>query len=779
MAVPDQIRWLLPYSLTMLLAANCLSDERQRDLELKSTILPLLSKHCFECHTGADADAGLALNHFDTSFSFLKGRDVWEKAIQKLRIHEMPPPADSQLGEADRQRLLLWITETIEEFECGLTPMPGRVTLRRLNAREYQNTIRDLLGIMYTPATSFPGDDVGFGFDNIGDVLTLPPILMEKYLIAAEQISRQAIQTPPSAQLFESSTPASKLKVEAGSSSARDDLTLASSGTASLQEQVPWTGNYKLVVTAAGDQAGNEPCMMVVMLDGKAIRKIPVANDRSVPQDFVVPLRLRAGRRNISIAFVNDFYVAESPGVAKQDRNLILFHVGLTSQKEADKPIPLNELTPTHQAIVFERPSGPQDAKEVTRKVLQRLASRAYRRPVSNEDLSRLVELALTVQQDDGSFEESIQIALQAILISPHFLFRVEPPGQHAAFSQFRDLDDFELATRLSYFLWSSMPDDELLALAWNKQLRVEGVLEEQIKRMILHPKANALVQNFTSQWLTLRKLSAFQPDPASFPKWTDRIRQLAERETLTFFAGVMRYDMSVLRLLDADFTYLNEELAAYYGIPGVVGSGFKEVSLKGSARAGLLTQASVLAVTSNPTRTSPVKRGKWILENLLDAPPPPAPAGVPELKEKGQLTGTLRQRLEQHRADPACANCHKLMDPLGFALENFDAVGIYREVDRGQPIDASGELPDGTTVVGANQLRKLLVEQHQDQFVRCFVEKMLTYALGRGLEYYDKCAVDRIIQSLENSDYRFSQLLLAIVQSDPFQKKGEREIEL
>jgi hypothetical protein len=321
------------------------------------------------------------------------------------------------------------------------------------------------------------------------------------------------------------------------------------------------------------------------------------------------------------------------------------------------------------------------------------------------------------------------------------------------------------------------MPDNQLLALAWSGKLRQDDNLQKQIVRMIKDPRANEFVENFAGQWLTLRKLNNFKPDPQKFPQWDDNIRKLVERETLTFFAGVMRKNLSVIELLDGEFTYLNEPLADYYGIKNVKGNEFREVSLKGTGRAGLMTQASVLAVTSNPTRTSPVKRGKWILDNLLAKSPPPAPPGVPEL-EKVKLSGTLRQRLEQHRADPACANCHKLMDPLGFALEHFDAIGRIRTKDEGQPIDATAELPDGTKVKNAAELRAVLASKHREDFVLCLTEKMLTYALGRGLEYYDKCAVDKIVAKLKEDEYRFSTLVTEIVLSEPFQKKGTREIQ-
>lgn len=756
-----------------------IADDKQRTAELRREIQPLLEEHCLGCHSGAEPDAGLTLDHFDTPLDFLKGRSVWEKAVQKMQIEEMPPPDSSDLEEEDRKRLISWISETINEYECGLEPNPGKVTLRRLNASEYQNTIRDLFGLStFKTASTFPGDDVGYGFDNIGDVLTLPPLLMEKYLLEAERISRALIQIPPGAETYDSGYPGGKLQVESKNSNSQRELTLASAGAATFNEQIPWSGPYQLTITASGDQAGNEPVVMGVVVDKKLVRRIAVPNERESPTDFTVPLRLRAGNRQIAISFLNDFYRAAENGQPQQDRNLIIHYVQLLGKKKA-KPIAASRLSKFHKEIIFTSPRNERDRERATRDVVSRLASRAFRRPIDSETQEKLTSLAMSVQDEGDSFEESIQVALQAILISPQFIFRVEPP-KSGDFSTYRDLDEFELATRLSYFLWSSMPDDALLKLAWQNKLREGDNLRFQIIRMIKDKKANAFVSNFAGQWLTLRKLRDFEPDKSTFPNWNEDVKKLVEYETLAFFAGVMRGNMSVLRLLDAKFTYLNEELASFYGISGVSGEEFRPVSLKGIPRAGLLTQASVLAVTSNPTRTSPVKRGKWILENLLDKPPPPAPPGVPELEEakRGELTGSLRQRLEQHRSNPACANCHKLMDPLGFALENFDAIGLYRTKDGTLPIDASGQLPGGETVNGAEELQTLLTQKHKDAFVECLTEKMLTYAIGRGLEYYDKCAVDKIVQKLQQDDYKFATLIEEIVKSDPFQKKGERDIE-
>lgn len=787
--LPGIVRRLLVLSCFSWVIAGTIwaADTAGLQKQLDSTIKPLLRQHCLGCHSGAEPEAGLSLEHFETPRSFLKGRRVWEKAVEKMKLGEMPPrdaqAAGSQiLKDSERKLMMDWITSTIEDFECGLTPNPGQVTLRRLNANEYRNTVRDFVGVDYKPAENFPADDVGYGFDNIGDVLTLPPLLMEKYLVAAEAISQKAIMTPPPGKQFESAYVGGQLQVagnEGGQNASKDnDLVLASEGEGVLKEQIPWAGSYQLTVTASGDQAGREPCKMQIVVDGKPVKELAVPTGRDKPRDYSLPLRLKAGSRQIAIRFTNDFYQPKQGDQPQQDRNLVIHAVSLSGAQNAKQRLDPTKLPASHRAIFIAQPKSDADLLKATKTVVERLASRAFRRPVQADELQRLTELASSVQADGGSFEESIQIVLQTLLISPKFLFRVEPPKAGPHQQEFRNLDDFEFATRLSYFLWSSMPDDKLLAAAWSRKLREGNRLQDEIKRMLADPKANEFVDNFAGQWLTLRKLDNFKPDPKLFPKWNDEIKRLAYFETMNFFRAAVREDWSVLKLLDADFTYLNEPLANYYGVPNVKGKQFTKVSLAGTQRGGLLTQASVLAVTSNPTRTSPVKRGKWILDNLLATPPPPAPPGVPELKEKGVLSGSLRKRLEQHREDPACAACHKQMDPLGFALENFDAVGAWRTSDEGQPIDASGELPDGTLVNGVQQLRETLLKKNKDQFVRCITEKMLTYSLGRGLEYYDKCAVDRIMAELQKNDYKFSTLIFEIVKSDPFQKKGVREIE-
>jgi hypothetical protein len=703
----------------------------------------------------------------------LKGRRLLERAIQRVDLKEMPPADSSPMGDDDRKNFSQWIKTTIEDYECGLTPNPGQVTLRRLNAIEYRNTVQEFLAVKYAPAASFPGDDVGYGFDNNGDVLTLPPLLMEKYLIAAEEISRQVFTLPPAGEQFKSDYAGSMLQ---GDGAGDSDRTLASDGIAYISEQLPWGGKYQLRLTLSGDQAGDQPVIAAVLVDDKPVERVAVANGRDKPKTYQVGVRLKKGKAKIGLRFMNDYYVAASGGNPQQDRNLVIHHLELSASKPSKEKLDPAKLTAIHRTFLDDL-AKKKDEKVVVKEMIKMLASRGYRRPATELETDSLLALYQEVREDEGTVEEAMQVALQAVLVSPKFLFRVEPPRGDASKPEYRMLDEFELATRLSYFLWSSMPDGPLLALAWSGKLREGDNLEKQIIRMVKDPRSNAFVENFAGQWLTLRKLSNFEPDARQFPKWNDQVRKLLERETLTFFAGVMRKDLSILELIDGQFTYLNEPLADFYGIPNVKGPEFREVSLKGTGRAGLLTQASILAVTSNPTRTSPVKRGKWILDNLLAQSPPPAPAGVPEL-EKVKLTGTLRQRLEQHRSDPACANCHKLMDPLGFALEHFDAVGRIRTHDEGQLIDASGILPDGTAVKNVVELRRVLAAKYRDDFAQCLTEKMLTYALGRGLEYYDKCAVDKILAKLSSENFRFSALLAEIVLSDPFQKKGSREID-
>ncbi|MGV3486153.1 MAG: DUF1592 domain-containing protein [Planctomycetaceae bacterium] len=761
--------WLCAAMLLSLAAATH-ADEASRESAFRDQLMPLLRAYCYDCHGAEDGEGDVKLERYQSVLELSADRKEWLRALKQVQLGSMPPADAPPMDAATRARMATLIDELANAVDCVRNPNPGKVTLRRLNRDEYRNTIRDLTGVDYSPSRGFPGDDVGYGFDNIGDVLSLPPLLMEKYLDAAEVIAGQAIYTPPPPQVYEIAKTPDKLIGGEKFSISGGALNMYSNGQVSLSPDLPFGGEYVLTITASASQAGGEPTRMEVR-SGRFKQVVDVA--KKSPEEFKIPLRLGAGKREIEIAFINDF-ADKAAGV---DRNLFVHYVHLKGEER--KPSYLTttatQLPASHKALLYVVPDAKVSPEEASSKVLGRLASRAFRRPATATEIERLSGLAAEVRKEGGTFEESMQVALQAILVSPHFLFKVEQPAQPDATGKRPTVTQYELATRISYFLWSSMPDDELLLMAHRGTLRDPVALRGKVARMMKDVRMNRFVENFAGQWLQLRNLKDAQPDPRRFREFDEELRELMRRETLTFFAGVMRGNMPVTTLLDANFTYLNEKLARYYGIRGIAGDEFRPVSLEGTGRGGLLTQASILTVTSNPTRTSPVKRGKWILENLLNTPPPPPPPDIPEL-EKGKLVGTLRQRMEQHRSNPACAACHNMMDPLGFALENFDAVGQFRTRESGVEIDASGQLPDGTEFTGVEGLRQVLATQRKESFVRCLIEKMMTYAVGRGIEYYDKCAVDKIMLDAKQYDYKFAYIVAGIIESDPFQKLGDRE---
>ena len=590
----------------------------------------LLLEYCVSCHGGAKPRGQLPLDQLAKKPDFAKNIVAWEKVLIVLRGGDMPPPGRKRPEPAVFQRAVAAIDAELERTYARLPRDPGRVTIRRLNRIEYRNTIRDLMGVDYPATEELPSDDVGYGFDNIADVLSLAPVHLEKYLVAAEKIVSE------------------------------------------------------------------------VFLDVK--------------------------RRERFLSWRGD---ARNP-------------------------------------------------REAARRILTEFARRAYRRPVSPQEVERLLQLVDKARQDGDGPEEALQVAFKAVLVSPHFLFRIErdpapdekrplPLPTERYVPGVYPINEYELATRLAYFLWSSMPDEELFQLAEKGQLRQS--LDTQVKRMLQSPKSRALVENFAGQWLQLRNLSSIMIDPKLFPRYDAFMRESMQRETEMYFEYILREDRSILEFLDSDYTFLNERLARHYGIEGVQGLEMRLVKLPDRRRGGILTHASILTVTSNPTRTSPVKRGKFILENILGTPPPPPPPDVPELDndKNAVLTGSLRQRMEKHRENPGCAVCHVKMDALGFGLENFDAIGAWRTKDGSFEIDPSGTLPDGTTFRNPAELRQALLQQ-ADQFRRCLAEKLLTYALGRGLEPTDNVFLREIVAQTKQGGDRFSALILAIVHSDPFQ---------
>ena len=599
-------------------------------------ILPLIEDHCFACHGDGQEKGGIKFDKFNTAGDVHRGYKLWEQVFRKVRAGEMPPEGRKKRPNKDEQALIAgWIRHSLDDFYVNSPPDPGRVTVRRLNRTEYNNVVRDLMKVDFKPAADFPADDSGHGFDNIGDVLSMSPLLLEKYLSAAEKIAEQAVAIP-----------------------------------------------------AKGQQ-----------MDPKKITDFQ-------KQYFTYPIP-KGERREAALEFVKAFM------------------------------------------------------------------RRAYRRDVSPEEVKRVMVLAGQALVDGGSFEEGVRLAVMATLISPHFIFRWELDGAPDNPKAVRSLNEFELASRLSFFIWSSLPDERLLQLAKTGQLRKN--LSAEVSRMLKDARANSLVENFAGQWLELRNLNVYRPDRKLFPTYTPELRDDMRRETELLFGHVMRGNRSVLELLSADYSFLNARLATHYGVKNVAGNNFRQVSLKGTGRGGILGHASILTITSDPNRTSPVKRGKYVLENILGTPPPPPPPDVPELEVAGADKGTLREQMVKHRTNAVCASCHEKMDPIGFAFEHFDAIGRYRAKDNGQPIDAAGKLDSGEAFKNAAELRQVLIDKKSDLFARCLTEKMLTYALGRGLEYYDKRTVDTIVKRLQTKGYRFNELVGGIVVSLPFDmKRGE-----
>ena len=719
-----------------------------------SKVKPLLVKYCIDCHAGKDAEGGISRDACTEDTARTTDRGIWLKVLRQVPGQAMPPRDADQPTDAERAALTEWISGFALKPDCSRGERPGRVTIRRLNRAEYNNTIRDLFGVTIAPADDFPSDDVGYGFDNIGDVLSVSPVLLERYLQAAEEVAQAVICAAD---------------VETAAVQRLGGKQLNTTSDFGHDVEFPTAGSYILRVRAAGILAGPEPPMMSVAFDQKVKKKFEVRNGKPQFRDFEIRLNVAAGKHRIDIGFLNDFAGTDPRTKKKEDRNLVVDRI-LVVGPIGVMPDPL----PEAHVRFFKKPIDPKgsfaEQYDQAKAILLPLASRAFRRRATDAEVESLTRVYESARDDGQSIERAMQASVMAILVSPSFLFRVEqdpPPGK------IRTLDDFEVAARLASFLWSSMPDDRLFRAAARGELATDEQVVAEAIRMLRDDKSRALVENFAGQWLQLRGLKDATPDRGRFAGFDDDLRQAMLRETEEFFWSIVREDRSVLDFLEADYTFVNERLAKHYGIPGVTGDALIRVAIDPERRGGLLGHASILTITSNPTRTSPVKRGKWILENLFAAPPPPPPPNVPELQEAAAaaLTGTLRQRMEQHRADPACAACHQLMDPLGFGLENYDAIGAWRTQDGAAAVDASGELPGGRSFRGPKELRQVLLDR-REEFRRCLAEKLLTYALGRGLEWYDACAVERIAGRSAAEGDRFSVLVEEIVKSPAFRKR-------
>ena len=751
----------------------------------------VLDRYCVTCHNGRLRTGNLALDDVDTG-RVGADAEVWEKVLRKLRTRAMPPPRRPRPDAGTYGAFAAWLEAALDRAAAE-RPNPGRPTIHRLNRLEYANAVRDLLDLEIDAAALLPGDDLAYGFDNNADILTVAPGLLERYLSAARRISRLAVGDP-AIEADAVRVPLSSLLAQDGRMS--EDLPFGSRGGAAVRRHFPLDGEYlvRLELRGAGRR---EPQEIDVRVDGvrRALLRVgewPEGADpgaaRVVPPGEPLQVRFpaRAGSRVVSVSFTKRTAVTE--GMAPSRLPIWTFSTGrgyvqrmALESLEIEGPFSPDTLgrgpggegeTASRRRIFVCRPATAGEEERCADEILGTLARRAFRRPVTELDLDVLRGFYAEGRRA-GDFDAGIRRALESLLVDPEFLFRVErdPPGVEPG-APYR-LSGVELASRLSFFLWSSIPDDELLDAAEAGTLGGPAELERQVRRMLADDKAGVLVSSFAAQWLHLRRMRTVTPDVNAFPEFDENLREALVRETELFVESQIREDRSVVDLLDADYTFVNERLARHYGIPGVYGSRFRRVDLPDERR-GLLGHGSVLTVTSLATRTSPVVRGKWVLENVLGAPPPPPPPDVPELPERAGdgPPASLRARLEAHRAHPVCSNCHARMDPLGFALENFDAVGRWRAADAsGAPIDPSGVLPGGTAFAGFADLRGILRER-REEFVTTVVEKLLTYALGRGVEHTDRPAVRAVVREAAARDYRWSALILGVARSLPFQMR-------
>ena len=748
-----------------------------------------IDQYCVGCHNDKLKTGGLSLN-LDISRPG-QHPDVWEKVVRKLRGRMMPPPGRPRPDERRYDALVAYL-ETSLDGAAAANPDPGRTdTFRRLNRTEYHNAIRDLLALDVAVASLLPKDDASYGFDNVS-VGGLSPTLLERYLAAAQKISRLAMGSPVR-------TPASNVVLvppDLTQEDHLDGLPFGTRGGTIVHYTFPVDAQYDIQIRLMRDRNEHiegltEAHQMELSLDGNRVQVFTInpkrANtrgidftDADVDSNLKVHLAVKAGPHEIGATFIKKdsalIETTEQPYQAhfnyyRHPRiQPAVYSVAVTGPFDATGVTD----TPSRRRIFVCRPARPSEEERCATTIISNLARRAYRRAVSNDDL----RVPLAFYKDaraEGDFETGIEMALRAILTSTEFIFRIERDPENLAPNRPYRINDTELASRLSFFLWSSIPDDELLDLAAQGKLHEPAILERQVRRMLADARSQSLVTNFGGQWLYLRNLADAGPDGRQFPDFDDNVRQAFRQETELFLESIIKEDRSVVDLLNADYTFLNERLAKYYGIPNVYGSNFRRVTLPNdSIRGGLLGKGSLLTVTSYANRTSPVQRGKWVLENILGTPPPPPPPNVPPLTDDNPVGKvlTMRERMAQHRTNPACSACHQLMDPIGLSFEHFDATGRWRDLSEGDiPIDAAGALPSGVTFEGVTGLKRALLAR-PELFVNTVTEKMLTYALGRGMEYYDAPAVRAIVREARNNDFRFSALILGVVKSAPFQMR-------
>jgi hypothetical protein len=726
------------------------------------SVKPVLSGTCAGCHNDKLASGGLNVSAFLDPASISANREGWELILDKLRSGEMPPKGIPKPPAEQIDGLIGYVSGEFERADRNVKPDPGRVVAHRLNRNEYSNTIRDLLGVTFHAEDEFPADDASFGFDNIGAALTVSPTLMQKYMQSAEQIASRAVGGDPLPKpgLFDK----------------RNRIRRLDTDVIEFKDRVDFDADYIVRVRLIGHRgAKDKPVTLVLSVDGKPVKTVEVsvqisavnqqggATQRSSEEQKVF---VSQGDHTFRAAFVNDEALKDIPAAARYNNNRNIYPDTI----ELVGPFASTVQHPSQKKILICEPASGRGCAD---RILANLANHAYRRPATKAEVGELMAVYDRAKTAGYTPEQSLQFAISALLVSPQFLFRIERDPKPGVYGR---ISDTELASRLSYFLWSSMPDDELLRLGESNRLHQPAVLDAQVKRMIADAKADAFAENFVGQWLEVRSLDAMKPDEKKFPEWTPELKEAMRTETSMFFASVLRDDRPIGDLIDGKFTFLNETLAKYYGIEGVAGPEFRRVDLKTDQRGGVLTQASILTVTSYPNRTSVVLRGKYLLENVFGTPPPPPPPDVPRLNEETVgVAKSLRQQMEQHRSEPICASCHSKMDVLGFGLENYDAIGRWRTTDGKFPIDSTGAFPNGKSFAGPAQMKALLRDS-MPEFTQTLANKVLTYALGRGVEPFDRRTVREIVKETAARDYRFQALVLAVTHSAAFQQRRGEE---
>ncbi len=761
-----------------------MADGNATSKTFDALIVPFVKQYCSDCHNEQDKSGGLS---FDRHLESESGSDTshWEKAIRRLRARQMPPDEAPRPSDREYESILKNL-ETTLDAEYFRAPRPGRTeTLRRLTRTEYRNAIRDLLDLEVDVESLLPPDESSHGFDNI-TVGELSPTLLSRYVSAAQKISKRAIGG--SKQTLSGDT--YRVRPDITQEEHVEGLPIGTRGGTLIQHSFPVDGEYEVQVRLARDrneevEGLTEPNEIEFLLDRERIELLSVAPPpgrkgyQFVDTHLKVRLRATAGPHAVGVTFVkNPSSLLETKRQPYQAHYNTHRHPRITPavyEVSITGPYETNGIgdSPSRRAVLTALPATRADEEDCAHKIIESLMHRAFRRPLDEEDIAGPMEFFRHAILSGASFEAGIESALSSILVNPHFLFRVENDPAGMASKTAYPISDLDFASRLSFFLWSSLPDEELLGLAESGELRRENVLEQQVARMLKDPRSRSLIDNFVSQWLYLRNLDSLTPDLRLFPDFDDNLRQAFRKETELFVESILVEDRSALDLIKSDYTFLNERLAKHYGIPHVYGSRFRRVDVDADThRGGLLRHGSILTVTSYATRTSPVIRGHWILKNLLGLAPPPPPANVPALKDNTiSAELSVRERLAEHRANVACASCHNLMDPVGFCLENYDAIGRWREYEAGQPVDASGGLPGVGQFDGITGLEKGLLER-PEIFVGTLAEKLLTFAIGRGIEYDDAPAIREIVRRAEKDDYRLSTLIMEIAKSPPLQMR-------